>query len=74
MEMPGIWSLRLLGLWWLVKQIIFLIAVVVSLLFNEIFEVSADTMLHCYVLDESIQSKSGLSAKKVPDGIKRLVN
>lgn len=32
--------------------VIVLIALAVSSLFNEIFEISADTMLHCYVLDE----------------------
>lgn len=40
------------------------------MLFNHIFEVSSDTMLHCYVLDEAINNKSGFSAKKVPEKLK----
>lgn len=32
--------------------LIFLIAFCVTLIFNHVFEVTADTMLHCYVIDE----------------------
>ena len=34
--------------------IILIISVTVSLLFNNIFEISADTMLHCYILEDRL--------------------
>ena len=34
--------------------IIFIIGTTISLLFNNIFEVSADTMLHCYILEDRL--------------------
>ncbi len=54
--------------------LIFTISMVVSLLFNNIFEISADTMLHCYVQDEKENNLKGRSANKVPDKIRDLVN
>ena len=44
--------------------IIILIALSISALFNEIFEISADTMLHCYILDET--KGSGFSNRRAP--------
>lgn len=32
--------------------LIFLISVTISCLFNDIFEIAADTMLHCYVFED----------------------
>lgn len=51
--------------------VIFLIAVLVSMFFNEIFEISSDTMLHCYVLDET--AKNIQSTRNCPDKIRRIV-
>ena len=50
--------------------IIFLIAFIVSLLFNEIFEISSDTMLHCFVLEES----SKITSRNCPDKIRSIVD
>ena len=34
--------------------VIFIIAFVITSMFNHVFEISSDSMLHCYVLDESL--------------------
>ncbi len=52
--------------------IMFMIAFVISLLFNNVFEVSADTMLHCYVLDETINRQEGFNAQKAPEKLKNV--
>lgn len=48
--------------------IIFMIGFVISLLFNNVFDVSADTMLHCYVLDETLNSSDGY--QKCPEKLR----
>lgn len=37
--------------------VIFLIALAVSLMFNNIFDISADTMLHCFLLEDEINRR-----------------
>ena len=50
--------------------IIFMIAFVISMLFNNVFDVSADTMLHCYVLDETLNFSDGY--QKCPEKLKNI--
>ena len=54
--------------------IIFLIALVVSLLFNEIFEISSDTMLHCFILEESTPNKGKHASSKLSNIVNDINN
>lgn len=53
--------------------LIFLIAVTVSCLFNDIFEIAADTMLHCYIFEDQSSSKANLKDNHCPHKMKDII-
>lgn len=53
--------------------IILIISITVSLLFNNIFEISADTMLHCYILEDRLNQRLKYAEYSCPDKMYNII-